>query len=395
MAMYERDIVATLRNRIAEERRFIQIVIGPRQTGKSTAVAQALGDLDVPVVAFSFDRPRDQRARRLEELWGQARQMLDGSDEVVISLDEIQKVPDWSSTVKFLWDEDTLQGRNVKAILTGSSALTLQTGMAESLKGRFEEVVSTQWTFQECRDAFGYTLDEFLFFGGYPGSSPLIRDLDRWFAYMHGSIIEPTLTQDVLEMERVRKPALLRALFEIGAAYSAQEISYRKLLGQLDDRGNTETVSHYLDLIAHAGLLSGLKKYDEKPLRAKTSSPRLMVHDTSLMTAATEEDWESLVSDPARRGHLVESAVGAYLIARSQSERFSVHWWRERDAEVDFVVAKGHRRTAIEVKGGRAHGAALGLGKFMERFPGSSGLVVGSESCPLESFLLGEVPLFS
>lgn len=395
MTMYERDIVATLRNRIAEERRFIQIVIGPRQTGKSTAVAQALGGLDVPVVAVSFDRPRDQRARRLEELWGQARQMLDGSDEVVVSLDEIQKVPDWSSTVKFLWDEDTLQGRNVKAILTGSSALTLQTGMAESLKGRFEEVVSTQWTFRECRDAFGYTLDEFLFFGGYPGSSPLIRDLDRWFAYMHGSIIEPTLTQDVLEMERVRKPALLRALFEIGAAYSAQEISYRKLLGQLDDRGNTETVSHYLDLIAHAGLLSGLKKYDEKPLRAKTSSPRLMVHDTSLMTAATEEDWESLVSDPARRGHLVESAVGAYLIARSQSERFSVHWWRERDAEVDFVVAKGHRRTAIEVKGGRAHGAALGLGKFLERFPGSSGLVVGSESCPLESFLLGEVPLFS
>ena len=124
MAMYERDIVATLRNRIAEERRFIQIVIGPRQTGKSTAVAQALGDLDVPVVAFSFDRPRDQRARRLEELWGQARQMLDGSDEVVVSLDEIQKVPDWSSTVKFLWDEDTLQGRNVKAILTGSSAMS-------------------------------------------------------------------------------------------------------------------------------------------------------------------------------------------------------------------------------------------------------------------------------
>lgn len=395
MAMYERDIVATLRSRLAEERRFIQIVIGPRQTGKSTAVAQALSSLDVPVVAFSFDRPRDQRARRLEELWGQARQMLEDSDEVVVSLDEIQKVPDWSSTVKFLWDEDTLQGRNVKAVLTGSSALTLQTGMAESLKGRFEEVVSTQWTLQECRDAFGYTLDEFLFFGGYPGSSPLIRDLDRWFAYMHGSIIEPTLTQDVLEMERVRKPALLRALFEIGAAYSAQEISYRKLLGQLDDRGNTETVSHYLDLLAHAGLLSGLKKYDEKPLRAKTSSPRLMVHDTSLMTAATEEDWEALVSDPARRGHLVESAVGAYLIARSQAERFSVHWWRERDAEVDFVVAKGHKRTAIEVKGGRAHGAALGLGKFLERFPGSSGLVVGSESCPLESFLLGQVPLFS
>ncbi len=391
--MYERSFVTTLCERLKEPRRFIQIVIGPRQTGKSTGVSQALDKLSIPIVEYAFDRPRDRRSAKLEELWGQAREMLDTSPEAILSLDEIQKVPDWSSTVKFLWDEDTRHGNNIKVVVTGSSALTLRGGMAESLKGRFEEIVSTQWTLAECRDAFGYSLDDFLFFGGYPGAAALKDDPDRWFAYMHDSIIEPTITQDVLEMETVKKPALLRALFEIGAMYSAQEISYRKLLGQLDDRGNTEVVSHYLDLLSHAGLLSGLRKYDEKPLRSKTSSPRLLVHDTSLMTAASEEEAEALFANPAQKGHLIETAAGAYLLERSRQERFSVRWWRDRNDEVDFVITKGRKRTAIEVKGGQAR-RTKGLGAFVERYPGTYVLIVGAESCPLEEFLLGNISLF-
>lgn len=391
--MYERSFVTTLSDRLRESRRFIQVVIGPRQTGKSTGVSQALGKLSAPVVEYAFDRPRDRRSAKLEEIWGQAREMLGSSPEVILSLDEIQKVPDWSSTVKFLWDEDTRRGNNIKVVATGSSALTLRGGMAESLKGRFEEIASTQWTLAECRDAFGYSLDDFLFFGGYPGAAALKDEPDRWFAYLHDSIIEPTITQDVLEMETVKKPALLRALFEIGAMYSAREISYRKLLGQLDDRGNTEVISHYLDLLSHAGLLSGLRKYDEKPLRSKTSSPRLLVHDTSLMTAASEEDAEALFANPAQKGHLIETAAGAYLLERSRQERFSVRWWRDRNDEVDFVITKGRKRTAIEVKGGHTR-RTKGLGAFVEKYPGTYVLIVGAESCPLEEFLLGNISLF-
>lgn len=391
--MYERSFVTTLSDRLRESRRFIQVVIGPRQTGKSTGVSQALGKLSAPVVEYAFDRPRDRRSAKLEEIWGQAREMLGSSPEVILSLDEIQKVPDWSSTVKFLWDEDTRRGNNIKVVATGSSALSLRGGMAESLKGRFEEIASTQWTLAECRDAFGYSLDDFLFFGGYPGAAALKDEPDRWFAYMHDSIIEPTITQDVLEMETVKKPALLRALFEIGAMYSAREISYRKLLGQLDDRGNTEVISHYLDLLSHAGLLSGLRKYDEKPLRSKTSSPRLLVHDTSLMTAASEEDAEALFANPAQKGHLIETAAGAYLLERSRQERFSVRWWRDRNDEVDFVITKGRKRTAIEVKGGHTR-RTKGLGAFVEKYPGTYVLIVGAESCPLEEFLLGNISLF-
>lgn len=391
--MFKREIVFTLQRRLSEPRRFIQIVVGPRQTGKTTAVSQSLQDTMVPVVQYAFDRPRDQTAQKLEQVWEEARSLLAESDEVILSLDEIQKVPDWSSTVKFLWDNDTLNKRNVKVILTGSSALTLKSGMAESLKGRYEEIQSTQWTLAECSEAFGYTLDQFLFFGGYPGSAALVDQLDRWFAYMQDAIIEPTLTQDVLDMETVRKPAVLRALFEIGAAYSAQEISYRKLLGQLDDKGNTDTISHYLTLLSHAGMLSGLKKYDKKILRAKSSSPRLMVHDSSLMTATLQIPPDALMSDSALKGHLVESAVGAYLIGRSMVDHFSLHWWRERDAEVDFVVSKGKKVTAIEVKSGHV-GNTKGLGAFVNQFPGTYTLIIGLEACPLEQFLLGNVPLF-
>lgn len=391
--MYERDFVKTIVQRLQEQRHFMQIVVGPRQSGKSTAVSQALAYCEAPKVEFSFDRPRDRRARKLEELWSKARSMLASAEEVILSLDEVQKVPDWSSTVKFLWDEDTREGRNLKVVLTGSSTLLLQSGMAESLKGRFETVASTQWTFAECAEAFGYTLDDFLYFGGYPGAALLKNDEERWLDYLRDSIIEPTLTQDILEMEVVRKPALLRALFEVGALYSAQEISYRKLLGQLDDRGNTSTIAYYLELLSHAGLMSGLRKYDEKVLRSKTSSPRLLVHDTSLLTVASGAGRSALLDDAERRGHVVETAVGAYLIARARKERFSVRWWRERDAEVDCVVVQGRKRTAIEVKSGRVK-SVKGLGEFVQRYPGTYALVVGSDAYPLEDFLLGRVPLF-
>lgn len=391
--MYERKIVQILANRLQEPRHFLQIVEGPRQTGKTTAVSQALSYVKVPKIEFAFDRAKDQTPEKIEELWNEARTTLQQADEVILSFDEIQKVPDWSSAVKFLWDEDTRKNRNLKVVLTGSSTLMLRSGMAESLKGRFETLYSTQWTFAECREAFGCNLDDFLYFGGYPGALPLANDENRWLDYLRFSIIEPTLTQDVLEMESIRKPALLRALFEVGAVYSAQEISYRKLLGQLDDKGNTETIAHYLDLLSAAGLLTGLKKYDEKLLKQKSSSPRMLVHDTALMTAASGERREALLGNAERRGHVVESAIGAYLLARSKQEHFTLNWWREGNNEVDFVVSRGKKRTAIEVKSGRVKGLN-GLGAFAQKYPGTYTLVIGSDAFPIEDFLLGRVPLF-
>ncbi len=392
-AMFERSYVQTVANRLQEPRTLIQIIMGPRQTGKSTSAAQVLSHLDLPSVEYSFDRPRDRNLAKLEEVWSHARRTASHSGSTILLLDELQNIPQWSSGVKSLWDEDTRQNRDVRVLITGSSALMLKSRLAESLMGRFEVTYSTHWDLWECMQAFDYTLDDFLYFGGYPGAAPRRTDETRWFDYLTNSIIEPTLNKDALELEPIRKPALLRALFELGAAFSGQEISYRKLLGQLDDRGNTETMAHYLELLSEAGLLSGLKKFSPRLLETKTSSPRMLVHDTSLMVAASGEDRSALLGNPDRYGHLVESAIGAYLLARSRKEHFDLFWWRDGSAEVDFVIRKGRRRTALEVKSGRPK-RTKGLGAFVNRYPGTYGLIIDSAEFPVEDFLLGKVPLF-
>ena len=331
----------------------------------------------------------------LRREWDQARLLAARSEgPCLLVIDEIQMIPQWSSVVKSLWDEDTDNDTNLLVVLTGSSALLLQKGLRESLTGRFELLHSQQWDYAECRDAFGMGLDDYLFFGGYPGALPLRGDRERWLAYMTDSIINPSILNDVIGLERITKPALMYALFSLGSAYSAQELSYRKIMGQLDDAGNTTTIAHYLNVLSDAGLLTGIQKYSDKTVRKRASSPRLAVHDTALMTASYGPDRDLLLSDANRRGHLVESAVGAYLLRRSVQEGFEVNWWRDKNnREVDFVVSSGQSRTAIEVKSGRIR-RLDGLDAFCVEYPGTATMVVGSYETPLEDFLLGKVPLF-
>lgn len=391
---YQRPIVETLVKRMGEPRRFIQMLIGPRQTGKSTAIRQALAHIDIPVhtalASVDFSSRDWLRAQ-----WQQARALInERNPSALLVIDEIQIVDQWSSVVKELWDEDSWSGVDLRVVLSGSSSLLIQHGLKEGLTGRFEIIRSTHWSFSECETAFGYTLDEFLFFGGYPGSAPLKDDRERWLNYMNDSVIEPSISKDVVALEEVRKPALMQRLFRLGAASSAQELSYRKIMGQLDDAGNTTTLARYLDLLNDAGLLCGLSKFDPKLIREKASSPRFMVYDTSLMTASYGMYRDFLLNDTERRGHLVESAVGAFLLARSKAEHFEVHWWRDGANEVDFVLSQGGLTIAIEVKSGRIK-SLKGLTAFVNRFPEARTLVIGSADCPVESFLRGEVPLFA
>lgn len=390
---YKRLIVSDIKERINEQRRFIQIVIGPRQTGKTTAVTQALEGYAHPYL-FVEATKGESDADWLRAQWYRARNILGPSiPEALLIIDEVQYVDNWSSLVKTLWDEDTRSGIGLHVVLTGSSATLIQESLNESLNGRFELLHCTHWQYAECREAFGYSLDDYLFFGGYPGTAVLRDDARRWLRYMRTSIIEPSIANDVLLLDDVRKPELMRRLFEVGAAYSGQEISYRKLLGQLDDRGNTETIARYLKLLSSAGLLSGLQKYDPKLLREKSSSPRLIVHNTALMTASYGRRRAQLLTDPELRGHLVESAVGAYLINRSIDEGFDVMWWRDGKDEVDFVIADDDDVTAIEVKSGRVK-PTQGMTRFVLENPRAHTLVVGSQECSIERFLLGEIELF-
>lgn len=392
MKEYQRKIVETLSRRMGEPRRFMQILIGPRQTGKTTAIRQALGHVEVPY-HYAEVPDRAQTGDWIRAHWQRARNLIRSKGAAaLLVIDEVQLVRGWSDTVKALWDEDAWNGVDLRVVLTGSSATLLRTGLGDSLAGRFELIRCTHWTYAECREAFGYSLDDFLLFGGYPGAASLRGEGDRWLAYLQDAIIDASIDNDVVAMEQVRNPALLRRLFYLGAPYSAQEVSYRKLLGQLDDRGNTATIAHYLGLLEVAGLMSGLHKYDPKLLRRRASSPRLLVHDTALMTAACGSGREGLLTDASARGHLVESAVGAYLLARAATDGFEVCWWREGSKEVDFVVSDGRHVTAIEVKSGRVKSTG-GLEAFCLEYPEARTLVVGSAACGVGDFLMGDVGL--
>jgi len=353
---------------------------------------QTLDELNLPTHFVSADDPSLVSTEWLRNEWEQARARAK-SGEVILVVDEIQKVGKWSSIVKLLWDEDSRFHSSLKVVLTGSSSLLLQKGLAESLMGRFEILYSPHWNYAECKEAFRYSLDDFLFFGGYPGASALIKDESRWARYMGTSIVEPTISQDILMMEEVRKPALLRSLFMLGSGYSAQELSFTKMLGQLQDAGNTVTLAHYLDLLSKANMLTGLQNYSGNQIRTRKSSPRFMVYDTSLMTYAEGTNRRRLLDNPTDRGRLVESAVGAYLLARSKEEGFEVYWWRERSNEVDFIVKKGGQLTAIEVKSGRVKGVGGSL-VFKQLYPESLSLIIGSINYSLEDFLLGNKPIF-
>ncbi|MDR1412725.1 MAG: ATP-binding protein [Actinomycetes bacterium] len=392
---YQRPLVEVLLQRMQEPRHFMQVLMGPRQTGKTTALTQALAQCDIPCHFASIDSVLDKGRAWIEREWNYARAMIsNNSPSVVLALDEVQNVSRWSSVVKALWDADARSGIDLRVILTGSSSLMLQSGLTESLMGRFELIRCPHWSLTECRDAFKYTLDDYLTFGGYPGAAALRDDLSRWRNYMQDAIIEATLSKDVLALEAIRKPALLRQLFFLGSAYSGQEVSYKKLLGQLDDAGNVTTLAHYLELLAHAGLLCGLQKYSQRPLTVRNSSPRLMAYDPSLMAVAFLGAGLDLRADSTRFGHLVESAVGAYLLARGASEGFDVYWWRDGNYEVDFVIQSGSSVTAIEVKSGQPKTSG-GIYEFIRRNPNAFNIVVGDSSHSLESFLLGKVPLFN
>lgn len=375
-----------LMRRLAEPRRFIQIISGPRQVGKTTLVQQVLDRSRLAARYSTADEPTLRGAGWIEQQWETAR-LETGGEPGILVLDEIQKLPDWSESVKHLWDEDTRAGRRLKVILLGSSPLLIQRGLSESLAGRFELLRLPHWSFAEMRAAFSFSLEAYLYFGGYPGAAPLTAEPDRWARYIRDALIETTIARDVLLLTRVDKPALLRQLFELGCRYSGQVLSYTKMVGQLQDAGNTTTLAHYLDLLRGAGLLLGLQKFAGKAVRQRASSPKLQVLNTALLTAQSGMTPEDARSDRAFWGRLVESAVGAHLANAAATGACEVTYWRERNREVDFVVRSGRRVVAIEVKSSRAQVEQAGLAAFREAFNPDRILLVGGDGIALEDFL--------
>jgi hypothetical protein len=366
------------------------VVAGPRQVGKTTLVQQVTEAAGVPVRLASADEPTLRGPAWIEQQWDAAR-LLVGRKGAILVLDEIQKVAHWSESVKRLWDEDTRKKRALKVVLLGSAPLLVQRGLSESLAGRFEILRLPHWSASEMRAAFGWPVKRFVFYGGYPGAAPLAGEHDRWTRYVRDTLIETTISRDVLLLTRVDKPALLRRLFELGCRYSGQVLSYTKMLGQLQDAGNTTTLASYLGLLGAAGMLVGLPKYAGQVVRQRGSSPKLQVLDTALMTAQSGLTPDEARADHEFWGRLVESAVGAHLADAASMGVCELFYWRDRNREVDFVARVGRSATAIEVKSGRMRDTQAGLAAFAETFKPKRKLLVGGDGIPVEEFLLRPV----
>jgi hypothetical protein len=384
---YRRPVLEVLADRLAEDAARIQVVSGPRQVGKTTVVQQALRLLEQPGHYASADEPALRDSAWLQAQWEEGRRLArDRRGGAILAVDEIQKVSGWAEAVKRLWDEDRRTEMPLRVVLLGSAALQVQHGLSESLTGRFELIRAPHWSFGEMRDAFGLSLDEYIHFGGYPGAATLIEDERRWAAYVLDSIVETTISRDLLLLTRVDKPALLRGLFRLVCDYSSQIVSYQKLTGQLQDAGNTTTLAHYLDLLGAAGLAVGLEKYAPGKVRQRRSTPKLLALDPALVTAAAGMTFDEARADREHWGRLVETAVGAHLVA-TREPGAEVLYWRNRGKEVDFVVEHGGKLTAIEVKSGRRRDGLPGMAAFEQSHGPARKLLVGGDGTPLVEFL--------
>lgn len=386
--MYRRAEYLTIKSRLEEPRKFIQVVMGPRQVGKSTVVKQVLQELDAPYQFFSADNVPASDSAWVSNCWAAVRSLKESKkcEDIVLVIDEIQKIANWSEVVKKEWDDDTFHDCNIKVLLLGSSRVLLEKGLSESLSGRFEEIRMTHWSYPEMRDCFGFSLDQYLFYGGYPGAASLVADAERYQQYIQSAIVETSINKDILMDTPISKPALLRQTFELGAAYSGQMLSLTKMLGALQDAGNTTTLAGYVQLLDESGMLNGLQKYSIDTARRKSSVPKFQVYNNALKTIYSPLTFGQAILDRKAWGHIFESGVGAYIISQAFVHRFEVFYWRERNDEVDFVLRKKGSVVAVEVKSNAEKNTA-GLSAFKKVYNPQTALIVGGGGIRAEDFL--------
>lgn len=385
---YKRAQFQEILDRINEQRSKIQVIVGPRQVGKSTLIGQVLEECTLPFDSYSADDVTGVSADWLTQAWESQRMKMAarGESKRLLVIDEIQKIRNWSETVKAEWDRDTREKRQLMVVLLGSSRMWIEKGLTESLAGRFELIRLSHWTYTEMRDCFGWSLPQYVYFGGYPGAAQYIQNETRWRNYVKDALIEPSISKDVLMDTRIMKPQLLSQLFEIGSSYSGELLSLTKVAAQLQDAGNVTTLAGYLHLLDECGLLCGLQKYAEDEARKYNSVPRFQVHNSALRNVYADEDFSEVIEDAKLWGRYVESAIGAHLVSQTQIYDYKVFYWRDKKDEVDFVLLRRNKKVAIEVKSGRRT-TNQGLAVFSQLYHPHKALVVGSGGLPFEDFL--------
>lgn len=390
--MFRRAQFTELKSRLSEPRNKIQVISGPRQVGKSTLVKQVLQETEIPYMLVSADNVNHINTAWISEMWNtaRARMKMSQDSEFLLVIDEVHKINNWSEAVKKEWDQDTFNDLNLKVVILGSSRLLLKDGLTESLAGRYELIRMPHWSYAEMYEAFNLDIDQYIYFGGYPGGAMYINNERRWRRYIKDSIVAPAIEKDVLFTKVIYKPALMKQLFDLGCTYSSKELSLNKMIGQLQDAGNVTTLANYLTTLDESRLLCGLQKYASDNARKYNSVPKLMVYNTALFSARSDMTFNMAYTTPKLWGRWVESAVGAHLLNQADEYDYKLYYWREKDDEVDFIIEFNKKCIAIEVKSGRRT-SNNGLALFSEQFHPIQSFVVGSGGIPINEFLTWDI----
>ena len=416
---YQRPQEELLKARLSEPVHFINLLAGPRQVGKTTiirdiidqnpaqgyyisvddepAITHDIYNLNTAPSIISPPQKKDgswlqfqwQEARNQAAKWLKSNQITNADNQFkafIFAIDEVQKIEQWSDIVKGLWDADRANGVPMHVVLLGSAPLLMQKGFSESLAGRYETIAVSHWGFTEMQQAFDFNLEQYIYFGGYPGSAWLVKEEKRWRRYVKDSLIQPNIEKDILQMVRIKNPMLLKQLFELGCHYSGMELSLTKMIDAINEAKHTETLADYLHLLAEAKLLTGLNKYAAQEVRKRNSAPKLNVFNTALMSAIQDYSFAEAQADRSYWGRLVESCVGAHLL-NTCDEDTKLYYWRESNKEVDFILAKGKKLTAIEVKSAPNPVLSKGLDLFGQKYSHARKILVGNGGVALAEFL--------
>ncbi|MEO8231252.1 MAG: ATP-binding protein [Ignavibacteriota bacterium] len=386
--MYQRKQTLIIKDRLEGKKNLIQVITGPRQIGKTTLAQQLTQKISIPTIFVFADAIQSTNSVWIQQQWEAARIKMKAqkAKSFLLIIDEIQKINNWSEFVKKEWDKDRRNSLNLKVLLLGSSTLLMNNGLNESLMGRFEVIKLPHWSFSEMKDAFGFSQEQYVYFGGYPGAADLISDEQRWKDYIRNSMIEATISKDILQLTNIQKPALLKSLFELACLYNGEILSYTKILGQLTDAGNTTTLAHYQDLLNQVWLISGIQKFSGSKIQARSSSPKWLSYNTSLSSAYEDDSFTTLKSNSVKWGRKVEQAIGASLLNHSRVNNYNLNYWRDGNDEVDFILQKGKQVVALEVKLGKAK-SHKGLINFSKKYKLQKSILVSDEGLKWKEFL--------
>jgi len=375
------DTRAKLTERLAEPAPGrVQILTGPRQVGKTTILLEIEREWGEAAIYLAMDSPEAALSGWWEIQWRRATQLA-ASRKAVLLLDEAQYLPNWSRIVKSAIDQVYKEKLPLHIVVTGSTALELGSGFRESMAGRYERIVLRQWNAQDLAKAFSISREQavetVVRFGSFPGGMNVLPDAPRWKAYMRDSIIDPAIGRDILALESVRKPALLRQIFAVCVGHPSEILSLAKIAGAISDAGTLETIAHYLDLLDEAYLVSPVRKYSAREVRRRASPPKVLPLSNAFLAAASMGAPPLPSADPINWGRWVENACMAYGVGCEQT----VHYWREEPLEVDAVLSGSWGNWAVEIKTGEYTSRDLiGLLEFCRRYPDHRPLVLCDEA---------------